>query len=100
MRSQEQAEWTAFEPRLTGMKLDAARALCGSWSLGATADGGPEPPEIQVLETSPPFLAKGYTPIWGEWRVLRAHLGPNTIKLYVARELLSEVRASGTPRPS
>ena len=77
----------------TGLTLVAARSLCGS--LPETA-----PAEIQVLETAPPFLAKGYTPEWGEWRVLRARHREGVLEFTVARELLGEIRAARAGRPA
>lgn len=50
--------------------------------------------EIVVVQTAPPFLARGYTPHWGEERVLRIReLPEGKIELLVASELVGEERS-------
>ncbi len=50
--------------------------------------------QIVVIESAPPFFARGYTPFWGAWRVVRAReLEGEGVELLVARELVGEERA-------
>ena len=50
--------------------------------------------EVVLVSTAPPFTARGYTPHWGEERVLRARKLPDgKIELLVAKELVGEERA-------
>ena len=93
MSSQDLAASASDEFALTGLALAVARSLC---ELMPEADAT----EIQVFESEPPFLAKGYTPVWGEWRVLRARRREGVLELTVARELLGEVRVARAGRPS
>ncbi|RYX82265.1 hypothetical protein EON83_20605 [bacterium] len=49
--------------------------------------------ELVVVATEPPFLARGYTPHWGEERVVRVRaLSEGKIEVLVARELVGEER--------
>lgn len=49
--------------------------------------------EVVVVSTAPPYLARGYTPHWGEQRVLRIReLPEGKIELLVASELVGEER--------
>lgn len=87
-------EAASLEPAsLIGLTLPVAQARL--------AQGAGEPPRI--TETEPPFLAKGYTPQWGELRVVRARAtvgeeGLTTWQLLVTRELVGETRAPAPPR--
>ncbi|BCM89821.1 hypothetical protein IAD21_01669 [Abditibacteriota bacterium] len=50
--------------------------------------------ELVVIQTAPPFLPRGYTPHWGEERVLRVRaLSEGKIEILVAHELVGEERA-------
>ena len=55
--------------------------------------------QIVVIESAPPFHPRGYTPHWGEARVIRARdLEPTRVELCVARDLVGEERAGkGSP---
>jgi len=56
--------------------------------------------EIVIVRSAPPFHPRGYTPFWGEERVVRVReLEDGRVELCVARELLGEERA-GTRAPS
>ena len=47
---------------------------------------------LQIVETAPPREPHHYTPLWGEWRVVREReLDDGTLQLTVARELLKEL---------
>ncbi len=46
---------------------------------------------VSVVETSPPFAPRHYTPIWGAQRILRVReLPDNYVELLVGYELLRE----------
>ena len=65
---------------LINLPLAVAATLC---------DGRP----LEIIETAPPREPRHYTPVWGEWRVVRERdLPDGTLQLTVARELLQEVR--------
>jgi len=50
--------------------------------------------EIVVVRSAPPFHPRGYTPFWGEERVVRVReLEGGRVELCVARELIGEERA-------
>jgi len=50
--------------------------------------------EIVVVRSAPPFHPRGYTPFWGEERVVRVReLESGGLEVCVARELLGEERA-------
>lgn len=67
-----------------GLSLSQARELLGEL-LGERA--------IEVVETAPPWEPRHYTPIWGEWRVVRTRERTDgQLELLVARELLREDR--------
>ena len=66
---------------LLNLPLDVAVAECGERQL-------------EIVETAPPREPRHYTPVWGDWRVVRERELPDgTLQLTVARELLQEVRA-------
>jgi hypothetical protein len=69
---------------LLGLTLNDARA-----SLDSV--------QIVVIESAPPFHPRGYTPFWGEPRVVRARAFENSLELLVARELVGEERAGKSP---
>lgn len=49
--------------------------------------------EPVVVQSGPPFLARGYTPHWGQERVVRVRsLSEGQIELLVAPELVGEER--------
>ncbi len=65
---------------LLNLPLDAARELCGDR-------------ELEIIETAPPREPRHYTPVWGDWRVVRERdLPDGKLQLTVARELLQELR--------
>jgi hypothetical protein len=82
---------------LLGLTLAEAQAVCASREEGAPEDGGRE---VRVVETGPPFEPRHYTPIWGEWRVLRAQEQNGILELLVARELLREEKVVRDSAPS
>ena len=48
--------------------------------------------ELEIIETAPPREPRHYTPVWGEWRVIREReLENGALQLTVARELLKEI---------
>ena len=48
--------------------------------------------ELEIIETAPPRAPRHYTPVWGNWRVVREReLANGALQLTVARELLQEV---------
>jgi len=50
--------------------------------------------EIVVVRSAPPFHPRGYTPFWGEERVVRVReFEDGRVEVCVARELLGEERA-------
>ncbi len=50
--------------------------------------------EVVVIESAPPFHPRGYTPFWGEARVIRGReLEQGRVELLVVRELVGEERA-------
>ena len=54
----------------------------------AESDGRP----LEIIETAPPRPPRHYTPLWGEWRVIREReLETGILQLTVARELLKEL---------
>ena len=66
---------------LLNFTLDEARAAIGARAL-------------EIVETAPPREPRHYTPVWGDWRVVRERdLPDGTLQLTVARELLQELRA-------
>ena len=49
--------------------------------------------ELEIVETAPPREPRHYTPVWGDWRVVREReLENGKLQLTVARELLQELR--------
>ena len=65
---------------LLNLPLDVAATLCGERSL-------------EIIETAPPREPRHYTPVWGQWRVVRERdLPDGKLQLTVARELLQELR--------
>lgn len=49
--------------------------------------------EAVVVRSGPPFLARGYTPHWGQERVVRVRaLSEGKVEILVARELVGEER--------
>ena len=65
---------------LLNLPLDVAVTLC---------DGR----ELEIIETAPPREPRHYTPVWGDWRVVRERdLPDGKLQLTVARELLQELR--------
>ena len=47
--------------------------------------------EVRIVETAPPFVPRGYVPIWGQKRVVRLRELPDgALEIVVARELLRE----------
>ena len=47
---------------------------------------------LEIVETAPPFAPRYYTPVWGEWRVVREReLETGALQIVVARELLKEI---------
>lgn len=50
--------------------------------------------ELEIIETAPPREPRHYTPVWGDWRVVRERdLPDGKLQLTVARELLQELRS-------
>lgn len=70
---------------LLGLTLQNARELLDSQA------------QIVVIESAPPFHPRGYTPFWGEPRVVRARALEDHLELLVARELVGEERAGKSP---
>ena len=72
---------------LLNLPLDVAVTLC-------------DDRELEIIETAPPREPRHYTPVWGDWRVVREReLVDGKLQLTVARELLQEVRGE-TPGKS
>ena len=66
---------------LLNLPLDVAVTLC-------------DDRELEIVETAPPRAPRHYTPVWGEWRVVREReLANGALQLTVARELLQELRS-------
>ena len=74
-------------PSLLGLTLVQAQAACAGR-------------EVSVIETAPPFTPRHYTPIWGQWRVLRSCESEGRVELLVARELLREEKIIRDSAPS
>ena len=54
---------------------------------------------LEISETAPPREPRHYTPVWGDWRVVRERELPDgTLQLTVARELLQELRSETSPK--
>ena len=54
---------------------------------------------LEIVETAPPRAPQHYTPLWGEWRVIRERpLADGSLQLVVARELLKELPKEAAPQ--
>ena len=71
---------------LLNLLLDVAATLC-------------DDRELEIIETAPPREPRHYTPVWGDWRVVRERELPDgKLQLTVARELLQELRSETSPK--
>ncbi len=71
---------------LLNLPLDVATVVCAGR-------------ELEIIETAPPRAPRHYTPVWGDWRVVRERELPDgKLQLTVARELLQELRSETSPK--
>lgn len=91
-----------FSPKHSGQMNLSALLLTEAREL-IEADPVERGLQLRLIETAPPFVSKHRTPVWGQWRVLRARRLDDILELTVARELLGEEKKNleiTSPTPS